>query len=126
MSAILRHATSAARQASAVRAFSASAAARKDLVQDLYLREIKAYKPAAKDAHVGVVKKFTLPPSPATPKLPTDLASDLAAYDASEPTSADAAPAAQASSNAADEPTGGAEGFLVFLEQDLPKPVHHH
>lgn len=72
------------------------------------------------------MKKFTLPPSPATPKLPADLAAELAAYDAAEPTAADAAPAAQASATAADEPTGGAEGFLVFLEQDLPKPVHHH
>ncbi|KAF8970559.1 ATP synthase complex subunit H-domain-containing protein [Flammula alnicola] len=119
----------AARQASSKRAFASSAVSRKDLVQDLYLREIKAYKPApaAKDAHVGVVKKFSLPPAPKTPALPSDLASELAAYDAAEPAAAAAAPIAQASSTpSADEPAGGADGFLAFLEQDLPKPVHHH
>lgn len=78
----------------------------------------------AKDAHVGVVKKFALPPAPAAPKLPTDLASELAAYDAAEPAIADAAPA-QATTTS-DEPAGGADAFLTFLEQDLPKPVHHH
>ncbi|KAF8968739.1 ATP synthase complex subunit H-domain-containing protein [Flammula alnicola] len=131
----------AARQASSTRAFASSAVSRKDLVQDLYLREIKAYKPApavstsrrrdfyikAKDAHVGVVKKFSLPPAPKTPALPSDLASELAAYDAAEPAAAAAAaPVAQASPTSADEPAGGADGFLAFLEQDLPKPVHHH
>ncbi|KAF9472672.1 hypothetical protein BDN70DRAFT_886757 [Pholiota conissans] len=124
MSSILRQ---AARQVSSKRAFASSAASRKDFVQDLYLREIKAYKPVpqAKDAHVGVVKKFSLPPSPATPKLPADLAAELAAYDAAEPSVAEGAPAAQASATS-DEPAGGADAFLTFLEQDLPKPVHHH
>lgn len=115
-----------------------------DLVQDLYLREIKAYKPAvvvriwnfaskinynscyesqAKDAHVGVVKKYSSPPIPKAPVLPTDLASELAAYDAAEPTIAEVA----APTNASEESGGGgAEAYLAFLEQDIPKPVHHH
>lgn len=71
------------------------------------------------------MKKLALPPAPKTPALPTDLASELAAYEATEPTAADAAPVAQSSSSS-DEIAGGAAGFLTFLEQDLPKPVHHH
>ncbi|KIM41951.1 hypothetical protein M413DRAFT_71087 [Hebeloma cylindrosporum] len=114
-----------ARQASSKRAFASSAVSRKDLVQDLYLREVKAYKPTplGKDAHVGAVKKFSLPPSPKSPALPTDLAAELEAYDAAEPTLA--ARVAQATT-ATEEGTGGAEEFLAFLEQDLPKVEHHH
>jgi len=126
MSTILRQATQAALQASCTRAFASSASMRKDLVQDLYLREIKAYKPvpAAKDAHVGVVKKYSLPPIPKVPVLSTDLAGELAAYDAAEPTIAESAPTSTSVSEEAD--AGGAEAYLAFLEQDIPKPVHHH
>ena len=56
------------------------------------------------------------------PVLPTDLASELAAYDAAEPTLAEAA----APVNVEESGSGGAEAFLTFLEQDLPKPVKHH
>ncbi|KAF5329260.1 hypothetical protein D9619_009017 [Psilocybe cf. subviscida] len=124
MNSILRQ---VARRASSTRAFSTSTVARKDIVQDLYLREIKAYKPApaAKDAHVGSVKKLVLPTAPHAPTLPADLASELAAYEATEPTAADAAPAAQAASTDGEAHAGPAE-FLAFLEKDLPKPVHHH
>ena len=119
-----------------------------DLVQELYLREIKAYKPAsvvrkfeicaipknnwinlqcyesqAKDAHVGVVKKYSSPPIPKAPVLPADLASELAAYDAAEPTIAEAAAPTNASEESGE---GGAEAYLTFLEQDIPKPVHQH
>ncbi|KAM6493176.1 ATP synthase complex subunit h domain containing protein [Amanita muscaria] len=140
MSTLLRQATSAARQASRVRNFSSSSVSRKgnvtqpktnglpnipaDIIQDLYLREIKAYKPAAiaKDAHVGVVKSYSLPPAPKPPVLPTDLASELAAYESSEPTLASRAAAQETSG----EGESGAEEFLAFLEQDLPKPEAHH
>jgi len=93
----------------------------------LYIREIKAYKPApvAKDAHIGVVKKYSSPQKPKAPVLPIDMASELAAYDNTEPTTI----ADVASTSAASEDTagaGGAEAYLAFLEQDLPKPVHHH
>ncbi|KAG6829231.1 hypothetical protein H0H92_005233 [Tricholoma furcatifolium] len=114
----------AARNASRVRAFSSTTVARKDLVQDIYLREIKAYKPAAvaKDAHVGVVKSYTLPPTPKAPVLPTDLASALAEYDATEPSTAPVAQAETTSDNGA----SGAEAYLEFLEADLPKKEAHH
>ncbi|KAG6863553.1 hypothetical protein C0991_005147 [Blastosporella zonata] len=133
----------AARNASCVRAFSSTTVARKDLVQDIYLREIKAYKPAtpvskfhyqkarretdisfqAKDAHVGVVKSYTLPPTPKAPALPSDLASALAEYDAAEPS---VKAAAQVASETADNGASGAEAYLAFLEADLPKEEAHH
>ncbi|KAF8346570.1 ATP synthase complex subunit H-domain-containing protein [Amanita rubescens] len=124
MSTILRQATNAARQVSRIRNFSSSAVSRKDIVQDLYLREIKAYKPApvAKDAHVGVVKSYSLPPAPKAPVLPVDLASELAEYDATEPTVAQKA----VSQESVEAGTGGADEYLAFLEQDIPKPEAHH
>ncbi|KAF9054085.1 ATP synthase complex subunit H-domain-containing protein [Panaeolus papilionaceus] len=125
MSFIIRQAASVARQASRARSFATSTVTRKDLVQDLYVREIKAYTPApvAQDAHVGSVKKFSLPPAPKTPALPTDLASELSAYDSAEPSIAEAPKAAEATTE-----TGatGADAYLNFLEQDLPKVEHHH
>ncbi|KAH0579889.1 hypothetical protein J132_05744 [Termitomyces sp. J132] len=114
----------AARNVSRVRAFSSTTVVRKDLVQDIYLREIKAYKPtpAAKDAHVGVVKSYSLPPTPKVPILPADLASELAKYDAAEPTKA---PVAQVESTSVEE-ASGADAYLAFLEADLPKAEAHH
>ncbi|KAF8591705.1 hypothetical protein K439DRAFT_1380109, partial [Ramaria rubella] len=98
---------------------------RKDLVQDLYLREIKAYKaPAvAKDAHIGSVKTFSNPAAPQPPSLPSDLASELSSYDSAEPVTA-ASASTQASTTG--EPAGGAREYLAFLEQDHPKEVEHH
>lgn len=69
------------------------------------------------------MKKFTPPPRPSPPALPSDLAAELSAYDAAEPTSA-SAPVAQAT--ATEEGVNSADAFLAFLEQDLPKPVAHH
>ena len=77
----------------------------------------------AKDAHVGVVKEYLSPSIPKAPVLPADLASELAAYDAAEPSVAEAA----APTSVSDESGGGgAEAYLTFLEQDIPKPVHNH
>ncbi|CAI6340048.1 unnamed protein product [Periconia digitata] len=53
-----------------------------DLVQDMYLRELKAYKPPqvkATDAE-GHVSKFTIPKPPPSPEE-SDLASDLKTYE---------------------------------------------
>ncbi len=76
-----------------------------------------------KDAHVGVVKNYALPPTPQAPTLPADLAGELSAWDAAEPTVATAA------KPATEEPAGptGAEQFLAFLEADEPKhdEAHH-
>lgn len=53
-----------------------------DLVQDLYLRELKAYKVPqvkASDAE-GHVQKFSIPKAPASPEE-SDIASELKAYE---------------------------------------------
>jgi len=124
---MLKHATLSVAQcarARSTRLLSTTAVTRKDLVQDLYLKELKAYKapPQAKDAHVGAVKEYSAPSPPKAPALPSDLASELAQYDAEEPVLADSAP----TTHATEEVSGGAKEFLAFLEQDLPKPEAHH
>ncbi|EMD32821.1 hypothetical protein CERSUDRAFT_99194 [Gelatoporia subvermispora B] len=122
-SAILRQASAAARRIPRVSAFSTSAAARKDFVQELYINQLKSYKaPApAKDAHVGVVKTYSAPAAPQPPVLPADLASELSAYDSVEPVVEAKAPAASA-----EQVTTGAEQFLAFLEADEPKAADAH
>ncbi|TFY66393.1 hypothetical protein EVG20_g4687 [Dentipellis fragilis] len=126
MSAVLRNAAAAVRAASRTRAFATSAVARKDLVQDLYIKELKSYKPTppAKDAHVGAVKPYSLPAAPHLPLLPADLASELSAYDVAEPTlaAAESAAAKVAVGNAG----AGAEAYLAFLEADEAKEEAHH
>ena len=81
------------------------------------------YESQAKDAHVGVVKNYSSPPIPKVPVIPTDLASELAAYDAAEPTMAEVAAPTSASEESGES---GAEAYLAFLEQDIPKPTHSH
>ncbi|KAF7291100.1 hypothetical protein MIND_01253100 [Mycena indigotica] len=121
MSAVLRRAAGVSRITTISRSFSSSVVARKDIVQDLYLKEIKLYKApiAAKDAHVGVVKAYTLPPTPKAPALPTDLASELSEYDSSEPATSTAD--IKASAPISD---GGAEAFLEVLEADVHDEHH--
>ncbi|KAH8594308.1 putative ATP synthase subunit H, mitochondrial [Bisporella sp. PMI_857] len=55
-----------------------------DLVQDLYLRELKAYKvPAVKASDSeGQVQKFNAPKAPKSPEE-SDIANELKAYEAS-------------------------------------------
>ncbi|KAI8992798.1 ATP synthase complex subunit H-domain-containing protein [Trametes punicea] len=124
-SAILRQASAVARAATRSCAFSTSAVARRDLIQEIYIRELKSYKPPPqpKDAHVGVVKNYSAPPTPQPPTLPADLASELSAYDTAEPTFAAAAKPAQSEESSG--PTG-AESFLAFLEADEPQAEAHH
>ncbi|KAF9239421.1 ATP synthase complex subunit H-domain-containing protein [Melanogaster broomeanus] len=122
----VRFLTQVSRTARNARTFSSSAASRRDLVQELYLKELKSYKPpvAAKDAHVGSVKPFSPPPVPQPPSLPADLAADLAAYDAAEPTKADVE--AIKSTGLSEEEVGrGADAFLSFLEEDVKHEAHH-
>ena len=57
-----------------------------DLVQDLYLRELKAYKVPAVKANdsEGHVHIFSVPKAPASPEE-ADIASELSAYEAQVP-----------------------------------------
>jgi F-type H+-transporting ATPase subunit h len=116
-----------------------------DFVQDLYIKELKAYKappavriclyqltkllksfgrPQPKDAHVGVVKTYSAPSPPKVPVLPSDLASELSAYDASEPTKAEVFK--KTATNQSEDMGTGADAYLGFLEQDLPKAEEAH
>ncbi|GAB5592215.1 ATP synthase F0 subcomplex subunit H atp14 [Umbelopsis nana] len=54
----------------------------KDVIQELYLKELKNYKPApiTKGAEEGQVKDLKLPPTPAVPVV-EDLSAELASYD---------------------------------------------
>jgi F-type H+-transporting ATPase subunit h len=55
-----------------------------DLVQDLYLKELKSYKPTpvkASDSE-GHVQKFSAPKTPKSPEE-TDIANELKAYESS-------------------------------------------
>ncbi|KAF9791319.1 ATP synthase complex subunit H-domain-containing protein [Thelephora terrestris] len=126
MSFVARQALSVTRTASrSSRLLSSSSVLRKDFVQDMYLKELKVYKPAPKAAndHVGSVKEFSAPAPPQVPALPTDLASELARYDATEPVSAPSVTSAEGG-HATSEATE-ADAFLSFLEADVPKEVHH-
>ncbi|KAJ5601541.1 hypothetical protein N7510_011075 [Penicillium lagena] len=67
------------------RSFLTSAVRRADPVQELYLRELKAYKPTPikagdADAHVH---KFTVPQAPQSPEE-ANLASELSAYESQQ------------------------------------------
>jgi len=57
-----------------------------DLVQDMYLRELKAYKvPTVKASDAeGHVQHFTVPKAPASPEE-ADIASELSAYESQVP-----------------------------------------
>ncbi|KGB74732.1 F-type H+-transporting ATPase subunit H [Cryptococcus deuterogattii 99/473] len=122
MASILRLSAQKAPMAFA-RSFSVSAV-KMDLVQDLYINQLKSYKPAAKaaDAHVGSVRSFAAPKAPSAPSLPTDLASELSKFDAEEPTIGGSAPKTVASSEGGES----VEEYLAFLEKDLPKADAHH
>ena len=75
----------------------------------------------AKDAHVGVVKAYSAPAAPKPPTLPTDIASELSAYDVAEPTRA----AVESIPVAAGQTGAGAEAYLAFFEADEKEEVHH-
>ncbi|TEB21466.1 hypothetical protein FA13DRAFT_1799841 [Coprinellus micaceus] len=97
------------------------------LVQDLYLRELKAYKPApaAKGRPRRCREAILSSPLPQGP-LASPPTSPLSSQPTTPPSQFVAdKPTASAESVPASEQTG-AEAFLELLEQDVVKPVHHH
>ncbi|KAH8829890.1 ATP synthase complex subunit H-domain-containing protein [Flagelloscypha sp. PMI_526] len=123
MSGIVFRQTSAAVRSTSARCLLSTSAVRKDLVKDVYINALKGYKPTPvpKDAHVGNVKAYSTPSAPQAPTLPTDIASELSAYDAAEPTKVSAAPT---SADASTEADGAA--FLEMLEAPEVEEEHHH
>ncbi|KAI8379142.1 ATP synthase complex subunit H-domain-containing protein [Radiomyces spectabilis] len=73
----------AAVPAMAVRSIAVSSVMQKDVVQELFLKELKNYKPApAAKVDDSQVKELKLPTPPAAPKVDEDLTEQLAKYDA--------------------------------------------
>jgi len=97
-----------------------------DFVQELYLKELKAYKPspAAKDAHAGQVKSYSTPTAPKPPSVPDadTLAKELEAYDNDNPTVESPKEAAEVDSAEAVE---GGDEYLKLVESDVKSESHH-
>lgn len=57
-----------------------------DIVTDLYLKQVKEYKPAPSKASdsEGQVKNWSVPAAPAAPQELGDVSSELSAYETSE------------------------------------------
>lgn len=72
------------------------------------------------------VRKFSAPAAPQAPELPTDLASDMSAFDAQSPVIGASKASAKADKAAESEEGMSADAYLKFLEQPLPKPEKHH
>ncbi|ORX34419.1 ATP synthase complex subunit H-domain-containing protein [Kockovaella imperatae] len=126
MASIIRvNARRLAPSVSFARSFSVSASSRKDLVQDLYISQLKNYKAPAqtKDAHVGNVRNYTAPSPPKAPVLPSNLAEELSKFDAEEPTLG--ASSTEATASSTEEQGESAQDYLNFLEADHPKKEHH-
>ncbi|KAJ1999308.1 hypothetical protein GGI04_004625 [Coemansia thaxteri] len=71
---------------SAVRCLSVSSVSRKgddiDFLQDLYLKEIRNYKPDAKASKADVTtKEFVAPRTPSAPKSDVNLEADVQSYE---------------------------------------------
>ncbi|KAI9292705.1 hypothetical protein K502DRAFT_367367 [Neoconidiobolus thromboides FSU 785] len=60
--------------------------AQADLIKDLFVKELKGFKPSATGAasDIAPAKEFKLPVAPQAPKFDEDIAADLATYDAEE------------------------------------------
>lgn len=90
-----------------------------DFVQDLYLKELKAYKTPevqASDAE-GQVQTFTVPKTPASPEE-TDLASNLQEYE-------NMAVEIEGQDAAAQSAEGGAAAAPDWLEAEEEDEAHH-
>ena len=88
-----------------------------DLVQDLYLRELKAYKPTpikASDAE-GHVQKFSVPKAPRSPEE-GDIANDLKAYEEQQ---------VEIEGQAASGEAGAAEDDWFEEEEEEETPAAH-
>ncbi|KAI0398572.1 ATP synthase complex subunit H-domain-containing protein [Xylariaceae sp. FL0594] len=107
----------------AARGFIAPTVSRRaDFVQELYLKELKAYKPTpVKDSDsVGHVQTFSLPKAPKSPEE-TDLANSLKEYEnmAVEVEGTEAAAAAPKTNSALDE-------LWLELEEEEKAPAAGH
>ncbi|GAA5826803.1 hypothetical protein JCM10212_004283 [Sporobolomyces blumeae] len=109
------------------RSFSAQQVVRKDFIQELYVKELKAYKPSATPAAAGATKSYSTPSAPKAPEVPSAdaLAKELAEYDAAV-LSTESAAAPSASGVSADEADNlGADDYLKLVEADVVVEKKH-
>lgn len=88
-----------------------------DLIQDLYLKELRAYKPVtqkASDAE-GHVQKFNPPAPPKSPEE-TNLASEMKEYEEQ---------VVEIEGQSASGETQVEEDFFEDIEEDDDEPAHH-
>ncbi|KAF3203962.1 hypothetical protein TWF106_001821 [Orbilia oligospora] len=111
---------------SQTRTFAVSASRRSDIVQDLYLRELKSYKPTPPKAndHEGQVRVWKAPATASTPDLgEASLTSDISAYQAQVVETESGVPDAAAEGAV---PVKNADDWFdeeaAFAEE---KPAHH-
>jgi F-type H+-transporting ATPase subunit h len=57
-----------------------------EIVQDLFISELRSYKPVLQSTEVdkGAVKELKLPAQPAVPAVSSNIDAELAAYDVTE------------------------------------------
>ncbi|CAN6637238.1 ATP synthase subunit H, mitochondrial [Trichomonascus vanleenenianus] len=96
-------------------------AIKRDLVKDLYLKELKAFKPTprtAADAQ-GEVRQWNVPQAPQAPKLEAAEADALAQYEAQEVEVETAIPEGE------DAPAASMEEWFVVEDQFAETKAHH-
>ncbi|KNZ59504.1 hypothetical protein VP01_1717g3 [Puccinia sorghi] len=130
MSSLTRKTTQIARRMTIAlplqRTFVSSSSIKKDFVQELYLRELKSYKPSPQSLQSlqTQVRDFTMPAAPAAPAVPTaqDIAQEMQSWD-----SASLVNNQSSSSQVTEVDVTGqsADEFLAFLERDHPPPAAH-
>ncbi|KAJ1974394.1 hypothetical protein H4R35_003630 [Dimargaris xerosporica] len=54
----------------------------KDIAQDIYLKNLRSFKPSAQKVETDQVKEYKAPKAPQAPKFDQDISADLAAYEA--------------------------------------------
>ncbi|WFD02436.1 hypothetical protein MOBT1_001119 [Malassezia obtusa] len=125
MLAIAQRSLMAARVAG-VRALSTTTVARKDLVQDLYLKTLKSFEAPKQspDAHKGVVREFSQPQAPKEPPSVVGAEIDKAlddfkAYDPDE------VPVAARGEESVAE-TQDVNRYLEELQKDVHVQKEHH
>ncbi|KAF3909755.1 hypothetical protein AA313_de0209952 [Arthrobotrys entomopaga] len=111
------------------RTFVVSAPRQSDIVQDLYLRELKSYKPApAKpNDHEGQVRNWSTPAAAKVPDLgESSLSADISAYQAQIVETESGVPDASADASASATPQKNPDEWFdeeaAFAEE---KPAHH-
>ncbi|GAA5828082.1 hypothetical protein JCM5353_003179 [Sporobolomyces roseus] len=110
------------------RSFSVQQVARKDFIQELYVKELKAYKPTSTPSAAGATKSYSTPSAPKAPEVPSadQLAKELSEYDNAVLSTDSSAPSSSASGASAEEAENlGADDYLKLVEADVAVEKKH-